>query len=175
MAWTTPRTWTANELVTAAICNTHIRDNLNFLKSAHVVLVHKSANQTLTAGAGATAITFNSEIDDTDTFHDTATNNSRLTVPSGLGGRYWIHAHPTMDADGSNHNRIDFTIRLNGATSIKVSQFVSHTLTGGFEIALTYNLSAGDYVEFLGAAVTTNRAIRGNVDETQFGMVLIGS
>jgi len=29
MAWTTPRTWTTGELVTAALLNTHIRDNLN--------------------------------------------------------------------------------------------------------------------------------------------------
>ncbi len=32
-AWTTPRTWTTGELVTAAIMNTHIRDNLNALFS----------------------------------------------------------------------------------------------------------------------------------------------
>ncbi len=29
MAWTTPRTWVHNEVVTAAVFNTHIRDNLN--------------------------------------------------------------------------------------------------------------------------------------------------
>jgi hypothetical protein len=29
MAWTTPRTWATSELVTAAIMNTHVRDNLN--------------------------------------------------------------------------------------------------------------------------------------------------
>lgn len=28
MAWTTPRTWATNELVTAALMNTHVRDNL---------------------------------------------------------------------------------------------------------------------------------------------------
>lgn len=28
MAWTTPRTWTTSELVTASILNTHVRDNL---------------------------------------------------------------------------------------------------------------------------------------------------
>jgi hypothetical protein len=33
MAWTTPRTWTAGEVVTAAMMNTHIRDNLNVLKT----------------------------------------------------------------------------------------------------------------------------------------------
>lgn len=31
MAWTTPRTWVANEILTAALLNTHLRDNLNFL------------------------------------------------------------------------------------------------------------------------------------------------
>src|SRR5262245_26789338 len=29
MAWTTPRDWTAGETVTAAMLNTHLRDNLN--------------------------------------------------------------------------------------------------------------------------------------------------
>jgi len=29
MAWTTPRTWSTTELVTAAFLNTHVRDNLN--------------------------------------------------------------------------------------------------------------------------------------------------
>jgi hypothetical protein len=33
MAWTTPRTWTAGEVVTAAMMNAHVRDNLNVLKT----------------------------------------------------------------------------------------------------------------------------------------------
>lgn len=33
MAWNPARTWVANELVTASIMNTHVRDNLNALKS----------------------------------------------------------------------------------------------------------------------------------------------
>ena len=32
MAWTLPRTWVAGEIVTAALMNTHIRDNERFLK-----------------------------------------------------------------------------------------------------------------------------------------------
>ncbi len=32
MAWTAPRTWTTGELVTAAVMNTHVRDNLSYLK-----------------------------------------------------------------------------------------------------------------------------------------------
>ena len=32
MAWTTPRTWVAAEVVTASVMNTHVRDNLAYLK-----------------------------------------------------------------------------------------------------------------------------------------------
>lgn len=32
MTWTTPKTWSANEIVGAADMNTHVRDNMNALK-----------------------------------------------------------------------------------------------------------------------------------------------
>ncbi len=34
MAWSPPRTWNPGETVTAALMNAHVRDNLNYLKSA---------------------------------------------------------------------------------------------------------------------------------------------
>jgi hypothetical protein len=34
MAWTTPRTWVAGELVTETVLNTDLRDNLNLLKTS---------------------------------------------------------------------------------------------------------------------------------------------
>lgn len=34
MAWTTPRTWSPGETVTAALMNAHVRDNMNILKVA---------------------------------------------------------------------------------------------------------------------------------------------
>lgn len=37
MAWTTPRTWPANENTTAAVFNTHVRDNLLYLYE-HIVI-----------------------------------------------------------------------------------------------------------------------------------------
>jgi len=33
MSWSTPRTWTAGELATASLLNTHLRDQLDFLKA----------------------------------------------------------------------------------------------------------------------------------------------
>ena len=47
----------------------------------------KSADQTI-SNATFTAISFNGEDFDTDGFHDNATNNSRITIPSGKGGKY---------------------------------------------------------------------------------------
>ena len=47
MAWTTPRTWTDTELVTAAIMNPHIRDNFNAL-GLHL-LVRKPSDESVTS------------------------------------------------------------------------------------------------------------------------------
>lgn len=46
-------------------------------------LVTKSANQSISNNTN-TALSWNSEGYDTDSFHDNSTNNSRLTVPSGV-------------------------------------------------------------------------------------------
>ena len=44
MAWTTPRTWTAGELVSASIMNTHVRDNLDALAAPLVTRTFNAAN-----------------------------------------------------------------------------------------------------------------------------------
>jgi len=50
---------------------------------ARGALVYKSANETITT-ATYTHLSFNTESYDTDTIHDTVTNNQRLTVPAGV-------------------------------------------------------------------------------------------
>ena len=51
MAWTTPRTWTTGELVTAAIMNTHVRDNQNVLNPAGVSFVIDGGGAAITTGS----------------------------------------------------------------------------------------------------------------------------
>jgi hypothetical protein len=54
-AWTAPKTWSVGELVTAALLNTHLRDNLEWLYSKRQdVLLYEDQK---TAGTGAAAIT----------------------------------------------------------------------------------------------------------------------
>jgi hypothetical protein len=50
MAWTAPRTWVVGEIVTAALLNTHVRDNLKFLW-------HEVSYDQITAGVSSTATT----------------------------------------------------------------------------------------------------------------------
>lgn len=47
MAWTTPRTWTDGELVTASIMNTHVRDN-QLAEGPHLI-ARKTSNQSVTS------------------------------------------------------------------------------------------------------------------------------
>lgn len=49
--WTTPRTWVAGELVTAALMNTHIRDNMDWLKTPIAASATWSSNFTTTSAS----------------------------------------------------------------------------------------------------------------------------
>lgn len=53
MAWTTPRTWVAAELVTAAIGNTHWRDNLAELRAGGIAITAQAANDLIYASGAA--------------------------------------------------------------------------------------------------------------------------
>lgn len=56
MAWSAPRTWSVGEVVTAAIMNTHVRDNLNYLKgAAGAVQIDNEITSLLAAGGSVNA------------------------------------------------------------------------------------------------------------------------
>jgi len=52
MAWTTPRTWTTGELVSAAQLNEQVRDNISYLKD--IVYVEFTTSVTVTATVEST-------------------------------------------------------------------------------------------------------------------------
>lgn len=94
-----------------------------------------------------TKLAFDTEIFDTDAFHDNASNNSRITIPSGKAGYYALGAQISWDTNTSGQRNMRFM--LNGSTDIRgAHQQVPPNSTGLiYEIHAIASLSVADYVE----------------------------
>lgn len=78
--------------------------------------VKKSADQTAFDFTGSVNVSWDAEDFDTDGFHDNVTNNSRLTLPAYLAGRY-IEIGCAMYATNLSGNNSPIThLRRNGVT-----------------------------------------------------------
>jgi hypothetical protein len=102
----------------------------------------KSSSQTVSAISTYTALTWNSEIFDTSNFHDNATNNSRITIPTGKAGKYLLTFSAYLSA--TNVKRIGWYV--NGSrTQTDIANWSNYA--GGTTFSFLANLSAADYVE----------------------------
>lgn len=110
---------------------------------AHVT---HSANQTITNNT-TTTLAFDTERWDTDTIHDTVTNNSRLTCKTA--GKYLIIAQVAWDATLGGRRAIH--IDLNGSGNyIAVAEendVADGTGIGRMTATTVYELAVNDYVE----------------------------
>lgn len=115
------------------------------LSAAPSVSVYNTTVQSIASGA-FTTLAFNSERFDTDGFHDTATNNSRLTVPAGKAGKYLIGAHVEFSVSATG-NRV-IALRLNGSALIALqSTHPEGTDNSQTSVVRLFDLAEGDYVE----------------------------
>ena len=145
MSWTTPTTRSTGDLITAAIWNADLVDNLNFLYgSLPSARAYHNASQSIAASTTETKA-FNSERWDNDIIHDTASNNSRLTCKRA--GKYLIILNMAIGApsSGSRETRIDLV--LNGATIIDRESDYPGAVVIGYTVATIYDLAINDYVE----------------------------
>lgn len=182
MGWTDPRTWTDSEVVTAALLNTHLRDNELWLRQHHGCRVYKSTDQTV-ANGNNDVITFGSEVYDTDGFHSTTVNNSRITIPTGFDGYYLVLAKAVSDADATNHTGANLMIRKNAGgvagngTQLDIARGVGHQIQWALPgIQWTGPLVAGDYVECFFFAISEGHQVQGGDQSlTAFQMILLGN
>lgn len=122
-------------------------------------------------GSAYTALAFAAENYDSDAFHDNASNNSRLTVPTGKAGKYMIGG--SMKITTTSAKTAGIQIRLNGSTVIAASTGQGGVVNvNSVSVATTYNLSEADYVELLGAS-TSAETSSGDAN-TSFWMQRIG-
>lgn len=87
------------------------------------------------------------DVFDTDGFHDPSTNNTRLTIPVGLGGKYLLSVQTAISANSATDRRIGY--RISGGTDI-ITERQLYSAGGsatwqGFSKVL--DLTAGQYVE----------------------------
>jgi len=108
-----------------------------------------NVSTSLTGGTAA-AIAFNTENFDTDAFHNDTTNNSRITIPTGKGGKYLV----TLFANtvSVNPSYIILSLYLNGAqyTASGLREGTVFRNDGQIPISAStvVTLAAADYLEF---------------------------
>jgi hypothetical protein len=100
-----------------------------------------------TANDTSFTLAFNTERFDTDGFHDNSVNNSRITIPSGKGGKYLINAQVTFKGNATGIRRIRMV--TNGACCYdNADDLRNATSAGDCNLAFTWlrDFSVGDYI-----------------------------
>jgi len=121
-----------------------------------------------------TALTWNAENYDSDGFHSTATNTSRLTVPSGKAGYYKIWGCNVFDVDATGRRTAQ--IQVNGTTYITRDEpTASASAYPGAVVTTTYYLNDGDYVEYVVFQTSgTTMGLPNSASSANFGMERLG-
>jgi hypothetical protein len=112
------------------------------------VLTDVSGAITLTNNTN-TAITWDTEKIDTDAFHSTGTNPSRITIPTGKGGKYLISAKLAYNSNATGERAVQ--IYKNGSLVLQMN--VKNGLTGTFFTPTNtgvFSAVATDYFEVYG-------------------------
>ena len=140
--WTYP---TSTDLVKdgAAAIET-LADGIDLSLMRHGCVITNTANLSITQNT-STAITMNTEILDTDAFHSTVTNTSRITIPTGYAGVYSAFAYCRWDGVNTVTNPI-VIITLNG-TAVTRSQVLGANTFTPTSTAWTGYCAVGDYIE----------------------------
>ena len=100
-----------------------------------------------------TIMPMDTEAFDTNNFHSTSTNNSRITIPAGLAGKYLVVCRLRWDQSASGARNT--SVYKNGSLLGWVNYAPSPTWGGGGSWPSTpwvsiLNLSVGDYLEAAG-------------------------
>ena len=95
-----------------------------------------------------TTLAFDGESYDTNGFHDNSTNNSRITIPSGKGGKYLFTASFRWQANATGR-RIVY-LKKNGSTIIGAFETsVNSTTYPSLQVNVVANAVATDYFTLL--------------------------
>jgi hypothetical protein len=109
----------------------------------------KSVDQTI-INVTNTIITFDGEDFDTDNFHNNSTNNSRITIPSGKGGKYlFVISGNFVNAGTTGHLQTNMS-KNGSAVAAGAANIYWKNVTDvvGFTMSHILDAAATDYFEF---------------------------
>lgn len=113
----------------------------------HGVVATRASGTVNITDSTTTAVAFTAEDTDTDGYHDNSTNNTRFTVPSGLGGVYYVEGSIKWTAQAGATGGALVFIRKNGtdnlARHVRYPASINDTLT----VQTYVPLVATDYLE----------------------------
>ena len=138
-------------------------------------IVYKSADQSINNGTWTLA-TWDSEVLDTNGYHDNSTNNDRLTIPSGKAGKYVITMNWVLNGGSS---AVESYFGLNGAGSTLT--YIGATGSGATKpFAVTreiyLNLSVGDWVNMSILQASGGAAnLLGPIGKSYFSLEYLGA
>lgn len=163
MSFTSPKTYAVSDFLTASDLNTYQRDNVRWLShhatgGAPMCRITHTVAQTITNNT-ATAVAFDTDRFDLGAMHDTATNNSRVTVPTGGDGKYLIGTQINWDSNtaGYRHARL----RANGSLNLgsDLRDPVQSAVGTNMMFVTLHDAVATDYFETI-----VNQTSGGNLD-----------
>jgi hypothetical protein len=112
--------------------------------------VVRGTTQQSIATATQTKITFNTDVIDTNNFHDTATNAERFTVPAGYAGKYRITYNSRFASNATGTRNFEVYINGSNVNGFSVDGNAADDADGygaTFCISMVRDLIVSDYVE----------------------------
>jgi hypothetical protein len=91
-----------------------------------------------------TAVGLDDELNDSDGFHSNSINNTRITIPSGKGGKYLINGQMLFNQKTEGSQQIRVTKNGGAAIMGTIDGFGGYITCSISQIA---SLTAGDYIE----------------------------
>jgi hypothetical protein len=129
MSWTTPKTWTPDEVVTATDMNIHVRDNLNALKTP-------PGSQVVRNNGTAYSTTSTS-------FVPVDSTNLKVTLTTA-GGAVMVGFQGTAHADSATSRHMSFDVRIDGTTNWAESQgYAGGIVTTAIQSTVAQGVSFG--------------------------------
>lgn len=170
MPWTTPKTWAAGEVVTAANMNLYLRDNTEIMGASRPsARIYQTAVNTLLNNT-PTSLQFDTESFDVGGLHSTTTNTERMTITTP--GIYLLQATVSFAANATGYRRVSIVNQVGNAIATE-ARAAFGTFNNEISLVGVSRLAAGDYA-YVQATQTSGGSLNTVTGFTGFVCVWIG-